>query len=338
MNRATLDDLQGRRSYPSITLLLNTTPGSPLTPLQRDTALRLIDVVDGRLRDDRPTEFERKQLIRALVSLVDEHAGERSTHALALFVSADHAAAVRLGRPVEERVTIDDTFTTRDLVADLNRTALYRVVAVSERVCRMFVGDRTRLVEQRNDSWPLVRTDEHTPTTWARDLDKALGAEQTSHQIPVVVAGVERSVRRLAPAISAIGFVPGNHDRTSATDLHHAAWPLVTDWLRADGVRAMEQLEQARSVNRYAGGIHEIWPLARDGRIDTLVVESGYVLSARIDENGQLVPADDPDHPEVVDDVVDDTIEEVLRFGGNAVIVDDGRLADHQRVAAVVRY
>ena len=37
----------------------------------------------------------------------------------------------------------------RDLVADLNRTALYRVVTISERTGRLFIGDRHRLVEQR---------------------------------------------------------------------------------------------------------------------------------------------------------------------------------------------
>ena len=91
-----------------------------------------------------------------------------------------------------------------------------------------------------------------------------------------MLAGVQRSVRGLAPHLVAIGFVPGNHDRSSASQLHHAAWPLVVDWLRTDETRALEMLDQARSAHRYAGGIDEIWPLAHDGRIDTVVVEYIY--------------------------------------------------------------
>jgi hypothetical protein len=92
------------------------------------------------------------------------------------------------------------------------------------------------------------------------------------------------------------------------------------------------------SRHLYAGGIHEVWALANDGRIDTLVVESGFTFPARIDENNQLHPADDPRAPDVNDDIVDDTMEIVLQRGGAVVIVDDQALDDHERVAAILRY
>jgi len=67
----------------------------------------------------------------------------------------------------------------------------------------------------------------------------------------------------------------------------------------------MRQLALARPNKRYAGGIHEIWPLARDGRIATLL---------------------------------DDTIETVLRHGGASIIVNSITLIDRQRIAAILRY
>lgn len=338
MNRATLNELQRQRCYPSITILINTTPGIPLTAAELDTATRLTRHTDDRLDGD-VSDTVRRTLIGRITDLIAEIGDEPSTRALALFVSPEHTAAVRLGRTIDERVTIDETFAIRDLVADLNRTALYRVVTISERTSRLFIGDRHRLIEQRDAPWPLTRTDDHTPTTWARELADQLLAEHATHPLPVIFAGVQRSLRKLAPDLTdTIGVIPGNHDRTSATDLHHAAWPLVTDWLRSDATRAMEQLDQARSTNRYAGGIHEVWPLANDGRIATIVVESGYSLPARIDHNNQLHPADDPHHPEVNDDIVDDTIGTVLQHGGNAVIVNNGTLHGHDHIAAILRY
>ena len=94
----------------------------------------------------------------------------------------------------------------------------------------------------------------------------------------------------------------------------------------------------AVGLKGYAGGIHEVWSLANEGRVDTIVVENGFRLPARIGGNHELLPADDPHHPEVNDDIVDDTIESVLLSGGNAVIVSDGALADVERVAAILRY
>ncbi len=338
MNRVLLDELQRQRRYPSITLLLNTTVGIPLTPAEADAGARLITQIDDRLRDD-VSDTCRLDLVEQTRGLLHEHGQQRSTQALALFVSPDYTAAVRLGRAIDQRITIDDTFTTRDLVADLNRTALYRVIAVSERSTRLFIGDRQRLVEQRDDNWPLTRNDDHTDATWTRDVAQRLRAEHAERPLPTVVAGVQRSVRRFAPQHDdTIGVVAGNHDRTNASDLHHASWPLVTDWLRTDAPRALSQLEHARSTNRYAGGIDEIWPLANDGRIDTLVVETSYTLAARIDHNDQIVPADDPTHPEVHDDIIDDTIETVLQHGGTTIIVNDDALDAGQRIAAILRY
>jgi hypothetical protein len=258
---------------------------------------------------------------------------------MAMCVSPEYSAVVRLGRHVNERVVIDETFATRDMVADLNRTAVYRVITISERVTRLFVGDRQRLVEQRNDRWPMERQDEQSLASWTRDVVHHLRSEQSLHSLPTVLAGVQRSVRSIAPALrDTIGTVAGNHDRTSASMLHSAAWPLVTDWLRNDGQRALSQLDEAISASRYAGGIHEIWPLAVDGRIATLIVEDDFALPARLDAHNQLHDADDTDHPDVYDDIVDEAIEAVLAHNGSAVMVASGSLEQHARIAAVLRY
>ncbi len=51
MNRATLNELQRQRCYPSITMLINTTPGAALTPSELDTAARLTGHTDGDISD-----------------------------------------------------------------------------------------------------------------------------------------------------------------------------------------------------------------------------------------------------------------------------------------------
>ena len=338
MNRSTLAEVQRFRCYPSITVLLNTTPGVSLTQPERDRAQMLLQQVDDRLEGD-VGDALRRHLTARLAALIDEQAPQRSTHALALFVSPEYAAAVRLGDTLDERITIDDTFTTRDLIADVNRTALYSVITVSERSARRFVGDRHRVVEQRDDRWPLVREDDQHLAAWTRELNRQLTFEHTAHPLPTVIAGVHRSVRQLAPDVAdCIGVIPGNHDRSTADQLRRAAWPLVEDWLGSNSRLAIDHLADAVSRHLYAGGIHEVWALANDGRIDTLVVESGFTFPARIDDNNQLHPADDPRAPDVNDDIVDDTMEIVLQRGGAVVIVDDEALDGHERVAAILRY
>jgi Bacterial archaeo-eukaryotic release factor family 3 len=337
MNRALLFDLQRRQMYPSVTVLMNTTPGVPLDATEIAMARRLIDHVCQRLDGDVADDL-RTDLVGRLVELAEGQVGEPAGYALALCVSPEYNAAVRLGVRVEERVVIDDSFATRDLVADLNRTARYRVVTVSDRTTRLLLGDRTRLVEVRTEVWPMQRGG-RSRTSWARDVARNLGEEDSLLPLPTVLAGVDRTLRStIAPGLfDTIGLIPGNHDRTSWTDLHNAAWPLVSDWLRADGQRAIDLLGQARSTGRFAAGIDEIWSLARVGRVETLVVEEGFALAVRI-TNGRIEPAGDRESPDVVDDVVDDVIEAVLRYNGKAVLVPNGELHAHERVAAVLRY
>ncbi|MGB5756244.1 MAG: hypothetical protein WBM50_04965 [Acidimicrobiales bacterium] len=338
MNRLLLDQLQRMRSYPSVTVLLNTNPGTSLSVEEQAGAARLIATADQRL-SDRVDDGQRLELVDRLKSLVAERGAQRNGHALALCVSPEHRSVISLGGAVEERVVIDETFATRDLVADLHRTAAYRVVAVSESMVREFLGDRVRIVEERSEEWPLRREEGTSITVWSKMVAEALSELDAEYSLPIVVAGVKRTATRLVDdtALNVIGVIAGNHDRTNPSDLHTMAWPLVVDWLATRQDRALERLDRARSAKQFASGVDEIWSLAGEGRIDLVVVEDGFSLSARIDEQGHVHPTDDEGR-EVTDDVVDEILEAVLRHDGEVAIVDNGALVGHGRIAAVVRF
>lgn len=338
MDRVLLSDLQRRSAYPSVTVLLNTVPGTVLAGADLDIARGLVDRADQRLTGD-VDDATRRAVVAKLVTLLEEQRGQRSGAALALMASPEIAVAARLGHRIEPRVVVDDTFATRDFVADLDRTAAYRVITVSDRRLRLLHGDRARLVEERADGWPMVRPDDQSSSLWVRSVTARLTELHARHPLPTVVVGVERTIRSTAARIDVqcVGTVTGNHDRAGWADLHHATWPIVSDWLRGNADRALAALGEARSACRFAGGIDEIWPLANEGRVETLVVESTYALPARV-ERDLVLRADDREAPDVIDDIVDETIEAVLRHAGRAVMVDDGALEPYGHIAAVLRY
>ena len=338
MNRSLLAELQRQDAYPCVTLLLTTTPGPSMAPRDLVALTGLADSADRRLEGDVP-DGTRRNVIDSIRALIGSSAAEKATKAIALFASPHYSAVVRLAGVTRDRVVIDNTFATRDLVADSNRTALYRVITLSDHKSRVFIGDRARMVEERTEIWPLHRDDDQSPVTWVRTVMTAIAAEHTKLPLPTVVAGVNRTARDLAKAtnIDAIGIIRGNHDRTGWVDLYNQAWPLVCDWLRTDNQRALDHLDTARGANRYAGGVNEVWELAHDARVDLLVVEETYAYPARL-RNGHLVAVVDIEAPDVIDDAIDELIEIVLNNGGRVAIVPDGKLADHDRLAAVLRY
>jgi hypothetical protein len=337
MNRSLLDQLQQMRSFPSITILMNTTPSAMLNDDEQASARRLIDAASQRL--SKLDGVDPGVFVARMNELLATCSDERAGHALAMCVSSDHSVVVTLGSAVDERVVIDETFATRDLVADLHRTAVYGVLTVSDAQVRAFLGDSQRLVEQRSGQWPLQRPDDTSNTIWLQQVDAAVRALHLENPIPVVTAGVDRSTSRWidAEAFDVVGHIGGNHDRTAASELHTLVWPVVLDWKALRQDRALKQLDQARSAKRYASGVDEIWPLASEGRVDLLVVEDDYALSARIDNNGHLHPTEDRDR-DVVDDVVDEIIEAVIQNGGHTTFVGPSTLDQHGSMAAVLRF
>ena len=338
MNHSLLTELQRHDAYPSVSLLLTTKPDTSMAPIDLVALNGLANEAERRLEGDVP-DGTRRAVMDTIRRLIDSAAKQAATKAVAVFASPTYSAVVRLGDATRDRVVIDDTFATRDLVADANRTAVYRVVALSDRKARVFEGDRTRLVEQRTEVWPLHREHDQSPALWARAVMSAVTAEHARQPLPTVVAGVNRSARDAAKAnnLDMIGIIRGNHDRTSWIDLHHQAWPLVCDWLRADQHRALDHLDTARGANRFAGGLHEVWELANDGRVELLVVEESFVYPARL-RDGRLIAATDTEAPDVIDDAIDEVIEIVLKYAGRVAIIADGSLDDHQRISAVLRY
>ena len=81
-----------------------------------------------------------------------------------------------------------------------------------------------------------------------------------------------------------------------------------------------------------------MWAAAAARRIELLCVEDGYVFPARPVQSGrQLLSAKDVEHPDVLDDAVDELIEIVALAGGEVVVVPDGSLDGCGHVAALLR-
>ena len=84
--------------------------------------------------------------------------------------------------------------------------------------------------------------------------------------------------------------------------------------------------------------IHTAWRAARWERPELLAVEEDYFFPARLDADGDgLTPATDVDHPEVIDDIVDELIEIVLARGGWIALLPTGALPAGTHLALTLR-
>ena len=147
---AALDDalvgrLQAVRDYPCASVLMTTAPASHMNV--RDAA-RLDRMVRGGSPDGgRGARTTRSSPYSPGCTGSPTMRAARTGQAIALFASDVHDAEVILPIPVDDRVVVDPTFATRDLVRALARHPRVRVVVASERQVRVLEGWSGQLAE-----------------------------------------------------------------------------------------------------------------------------------------------------------------------------------------------
>lgn len=361
MNRHDIHLLQQVRGYPALTITLPTHRTSPDNRQDPIRVRNLVDQATNRLL----AEFKRREvepLLARLERLVNGIDYRYTLDGLALFVNQDFARAFQLPFRLKERVVIDETFATRDLVFALNRSPRYWTLVLSEQPTRLFEGLRDTLVEFTEDGFPLThegpggaqplpggfgvrksayRDERHRQ--FFRQVDAALKPILAEDPLPLAVVGVDRFLAFFNEVTShreaILTTLTGSHDKTSPHELAKLVWPLVEANLSAQRLQVMETLEQAVSQRKVASTVGEVWRFAHEGRGALLLVEEDFHYPARLDPSGQhLSPADDPTAPGVLDDAVDEIIEAVLSKQGRVVFLENGKLAVHQRIALILRY
>lgn len=361
MNAQEIRLLQQIRSNPCLTITLPTHRTSPENQQDPIRLKNLVEEAINRLLK----EYDKAQvvpLIARLEGLVNQIEFRRTLDGLAIFVNRDFGRFVYLPFPLKERITIDDTFLTRDLVFALNRSPRYWVLALSEKPTRLFSAVRADLSEIHEGGFPMTHTgpggeqplphefgfnksayrDEHH-RKFFRQVDSAFTAFRNADPLPIALVGVERFLafyKEISAHRGAILVeVHGSHDKTSPHELGKIVWPLMEKAFAHQRQDTLQALEKAIGERRYASGIVEVWQLVQEGRGHILLVEEDYHCPARLDESGRyIIPVESAGEPGVLDDAVDDLIEMTLEKKGQVVFMDNGSLAQHGRIALILRY
>jgi hypothetical protein len=356
-----LEQLQAGRAYPSVSILLTTTPGATWSAHDVVRLHRLVDDAHRRLAGELPPSQVDPLVAELRQRAVVARRGPAS-RALALFVSEHHATTVRLPVVVRDRVIIDPTFATRDLVRAAALLPRYRLLTLSHARALLYEGHPGQLERVDDEVFPLTiattrfgDTRRRPNKRFGRDagssrrdrfagamrlVEETLVKRDSVEPLPLVIAAIGRHLaecrRRPDLASLVVGSIRGSHDRTSPAQLDRLARPALRDALQSRQRDALARLAEARDSGRQAGGLRDTWLAAVERRVRLLCVEESYALPARASASGrELHEAHDPEHPEALDDVIDELIEIVALNGAETVIVDDGELAGLGRVAAI---
>lgn len=364
MNLHDVQLLQQINGYPAVTITL---PTHRTSPDNRQDPIRLKNLVT-EASNQLLNEFSKRDIDPVITRLHDLSESINFNHTqdgMVLFANHDFSSVYTLPFDLKERVVIDQTFATRDLVFALNRTPRYWVLVLSEKPTRLYEATRDDLIEVHGDGFPMThegpggaqalpggfgiqrsayRDERHLQ--FFRAVDNALKVFLTDDPLPVVVVGVDHYLSFFNEVTShndaILTTVQGNHDKSSASELGKLVWPPAKAALAEKRQQYLQQLGDATGAQRVASTVGEVWRLAHEGRGSLLLVEEDFHFHGKLDETGaHLLPATEEDASsgvETIADAVDDIIETVLAKQGQVVFVDNGQLEKYQRIALILRY
>jgi hypothetical protein len=358
--------LQQQHEYPSISILLPIYPNSPddrqQTPIRVKNLMR---EAEDRLKKEF-TQRDIAPVLERLTNLGTDIDYDHGTQGMAIFVNANFARIFYLPFSVEERVAINHGFATRDLVIAKHRSTRYFVLSLTQKVAHLYEGMRDHLREIEDFGFPMpieikgveneLPNTYHVEVTTLHDkyereffqrVEAAIESAMNQEHIPLALVGVERTLayfdevafEKTKPKFSVVARLHGAYEKLPLREMETKIWPLVEEGLKGGNSRVIERLGDASGNGRKATGLREVWKAAQEARIDTLLVEENYHQAARAQESGlHLVDATEREAPDVLDDAVDETIEQVLNTGGDIVFFAPGELQDHEHIAAILRY
>jgi peptide chain release factor subunit 1 len=358
-----------------LSLFLNLDPSEFATPPARETEIRsLIDAAERSLRDaEQLSRDGRESLKHDIVRARDYLAGAdfSGAHGLALFCSeaADLFESIKLPRPIQSRVVIDDSPFVEPL-ADIGKRDSWAILLVNRKMARMLRGTKERLEEL-----PPLEDDVHgqhdqggwSQARYQRSIDKDVQDHlkrtgelvfRRFQRVPfeqLLLGGPEEILgdmeQRLHPYVRerVAGRVEVDVENTSPDQVRTAAAGVIEEAERRREREALDRLvEGVQRGGRAAAGLDQTLFVLNERRVETLMLGDGFTASGKwcpecgsvYSDNGDADCPADGTALQVREDIVESAVELALMQSADVLVMRHlgDELEPHGSIGAVLRF
>lgn len=354
----TLKKIKDIRSPLCVSVLLNTHRTRPENQQDPIVLKNLLKEAEDRLlaETDKRTAQELVFRLRELEKSIDHNFNLES---LALFVNESISEYARLPISVENRVQIDQTFATRDIIRAMHKEANYYVLLLSQQKVRLIEMFNDVVVREIGKPFPIENNDLYSTNAeelsdaarqtrlvaeFFNRVDKAVNELRKDHPLPVLICSEEGNYNlylSVADDKASIFTKHLNGNRLDSRDhaIPSEAWQIVQAITLQRVLDRKAELERSVGSGKFFSDINDIWRATHEGRVQTLFIEEGLFAPGFISEEGvTLLDMVGNEAKDVTDDIYDELIEAVMRFGGDVVFLPPGELRDFNGCGAVSRY
>lgn len=341
-----------------VSIILNTHRTSPDNKKDSINLKNLVKEAENRLLADeskRDAQFLIKR-VRELEAKIDH---SKNLESLVIFVNEEVAEYTRLPISVEDRVIIDETFATRDIVRALRTNTNYLVLVLSRQKVRLIEAINDKVVREIGKPFPIENTKlystnraEQSNATRQTNLvaeffnriDKEVNKLRKENPIPVLICSEESNYNeylKIADERNSIfdTYLNQNRIEQKAHHIIEEAWKIVKEYTENKNKLRKEELKKAVGTGLFLADVNEIWKAANQSKIQTLFIEEnlfqpGYMSEEKI----TFVPEEERTKKGVVDDIYDEIIEKVLEMNADVVFLPKDELKDFAGIGASLKY
>lgn len=340
-----------------VTLILNTHRTLPDNEKDPIVLKNLIKEAAARLTAECNQQSSRTitDKLNALAATINHR---HNLEGLVLFVNEQIAEYTRLPITVEDRVVIDKTFATRDLIRALHKEKEYYALVLSRDKARLIEAFNDKVVQEMEGNFPIENVFLHPKQSaeaaianrqtnlmqeFFNIVDKQLIEVIKENPLPVLLCTEESNYHQYLKIADRkeifIGHLAGNRMEEKAHHIIDAAWPLVQQVRKERNSRRLQELAAAESTGKLLVDLTDIWRAVNGGRGETLFVQQGYFQPAHlVNDTIELVPDNEANRANVIDDVIDEMIEINLQYGGDSVFLSAEELKKFQGLVLTTRY
>jgi hypothetical protein len=306
----------------------------------------------------------------------DEQMFSALSDGLAVFASPALFQVHQLERRVREHVEVADSFHLKPLIRAHQFTGRFQILCLSQRNVSVWEGNQDRISplklknvpktlgealnyqvagatmsssrESTSDNKQKYDTIAEKATGSDNDLDhffrivdKAVWANCSRPSgLPLILCAMEQYYRWFFDISKNQNIVEegikANPEALSPDELRERAWKVIEPFYRRQIERVVEEFGRARAQNEGSGDITQVAQAAAQARVGTLMVDADKHVGGRIDPVGR-VEFGDLSRPEF-DDLLDDIAEQVIKTGGQVLVMPADQMPTDTGIAAIYRF
>lgn len=347
MHKNKLEKLACERSYPCVTISMNT---------HRTYPENLEDIKElGKLmveaRDHVVNEFGQLEvdILLEKIDTLDERIDiNYNLDSLHIFLSGTTTEIVKSSWPMlKNTVSVAENFVIKPLIKDFNRFEEYFILVLSQSDVRLLKAINDVISEEIKDAdFPFKPSDgkqtDNQIGEFFNQIDKAMVKIYNQTEMNIVVVCTENNWSRLIhvadkPSIY-FGPVSINQNGTPNNSLASEAWKIVIAIQEVNRARAIQEMQDANGEGKVITDLLEIFTAVKAGRGDLLITHDDYHQAVKMNGQYSFHTVEDLTLPGVIDDITSDLAWDVISKKGRAIFTDSEEFKSFGNIALKVRY